>query len=127
MTEQRRTIYEVIMESEEHLNAEEIFIRAKQRYPSLAVGTVYRNLKLMEEAGEILHIRTGDGADRYDKTLHIHDHMECICCRKFMDIPTHDILDILREQTGMDIISYQLNVKGVCPECQKNKAEKGEQ
>ncbi|MDD3400250.1 MAG: transcriptional repressor [Eubacteriales bacterium] len=117
MTNQRKTIYDVIIGSPEHLSAEEIYLRAKKRYPSLAMGTVYRNLKLMEDAGEILHIRTPDGADRYDKTTSKHDHMECIQCGQFVDLPTHDLLGLIREQTGMEIQSYQINAKGICSEC----------
>lgn len=119
MTAQRKVIFEVIQGSMEHLTAEEIYLKAKKLYPTLAVGTVYRNLKLMAEAGEILHIRTPDGADRYDKTVTVHDHMECTQCGIFFDIPTHDILELLREQTGMRVTDYQLNVRGICPKCLK--------
>ncbi len=123
MTEQRRTIFEVIMESPEHLSAEEIFLRAKAKYPSLAMGTVYRNLKLMEEAGEILHIRTADGADRYDKTTFRHDHLECELCGQFVDMPPYNLMKFLRERTGMEINSYEISVKGICPDCLKNKTK----
>ena len=56
MTQQRRVILQVIQDSSEHMTAEEIFMLARQQLPKLALGTVYRNLGLMVESGEILLI-----------------------------------------------------------------------
>ena len=51
MTRQRRLILELMQQSPRHLTADEIFAQARTRMPNIARGTVYRNLKLMEQAG----------------------------------------------------------------------------
>lgn len=68
MTRQRRLILELMQQSPRHLTADEIFAQARTRMPNIARGTVYRNLKLMEQAGEIARLEMPDGADRFDKT-----------------------------------------------------------
>ena len=64
MTRQRQLIYKIIMNTEGHLSADEIFGYAKAEMPSIALGTVYRNLRLMVEDKEIRQIVTAlaDGA-----------------------------------------------------------------
>lgn len=68
MTRQRQLIYNIIQRADDHPTAEMIYARAKAEMPSIAFGTVYRNLKLMVDAGEILHIPVAGEPDRYDKT-----------------------------------------------------------
>ena len=50
------------------MTADEIFAQARQQMPNIARGTVYRNLKLMEQAKEIARLEMPQGPDRYDKT-----------------------------------------------------------
>ena len=80
MTEKRAAILQILQESEGHLPAEEIFARARLRYPGIVLATVYNNLHALEEAGLILHIRTTDGPDFYDKTPSPHEHAFCTEC-----------------------------------------------
>ena len=64
MTRQRALILNIMQESPKHLTADEIFALARQRMPGIARGTVYRNLKLMEQAHEIAKLEMSDGADQ---------------------------------------------------------------
>ena len=117
MTEQRRLIYDIVMQACNHPTAEEIFLEAKQKRPSIAMGTVYRNLGILSENGEILHIPIIDGPDRYDKTLSPHEHMTCIRCGCVVDAEIGSLSEHLRELSVLDIRSYELNLKGICPNC----------
>ena len=117
MTEQRRIIYDIVMNACDHPTAEQIYMAAKQQKPNIAIGTVYRNLGILSENGDILHIPILNGPDRYDKTLTPHEHMLCICCGQVVDADIGDLTRHLAQQSGLNICSYELNLKGICPMC----------
>ena len=117
MTKQRELILNIIKNSCEHMTADQIFTLAKQQMPSLAIGTVYRNLKLMFEAGDILHIPVADAPDRYDKTVTAHDHLICDKCKCVVDLPGGSIRSMLEDMAKTPITSYDLIVHFVCENC----------
>ena len=121
MTKQRKIIYEVVQASDAHMTAEEIFLQAKKKMPSLSVATVYRNLGLMVQDGEIRRIRVG-GADRYDRNAIPHDHMTCICCGRLVDAPLNGLKAMLENYTGQTIHSYELNMYYTCPDCMSSQS-----
>ena len=117
MTRQRALIAEIIREQPRHLTASEIFDRARQRMPGLARGTVYRNLKLMEAAGEIGRLELPEGPDRYDRTTAPHGHLYCDGCGALYDLPLAGLKPALEAQIGGPVRSYQLTVHYLCPTC----------
>lgn len=123
MTAQRKLIHKIIIESDEHPTAERIYELAKREMPSIGLATIYRNLRLMLEAGEIRHIAVYGKADRYDKTLTPHDHCFCANCGKVIDCDITGMMDFLKEQTGLTPLSYSLNVLYVCDECKASMAQ----
>ena len=115
MTRQRQLIYNIIQRADDHPTAEMIYARAKAEMPSIAFGTVYRNLKLMVDAGE---------PDRYDKTIRPHEHMQCIECGRVADCDPGDLKSYFSSKIGEEIVSYTLNLFYICNECrQKRKRE----
>ena len=119
MTEQRRIVYNIVMNACNHPTAEQIYAEAKRILPNIAMGTVYRNLGILSDAGQILHIPILDGPDRYDKTLTPHEHMTCTGCGQVVDADIGDLTELLCAQCGLDIRSYELNLKGLCPSCKE--------
>lgn len=117
MTKYRTLILDIIKSSEEHMTAEEIFLKAKRLQHSIAVGTVYRNLGLMAEAGEIRRISILNAPDRYDKTLLPHEHLICQNCGELSDISVPDLKEYLEQQTGIKILGYDLNLRYICNKC----------
>jgi len=109
------------MSSMEHMSAEEIYMKAKQIQPSIAIGTIYRNLGLMVKAGEIRRIVIPNAPDRFDKSLHPHEHLVCQECGKLSDISVCDLKDYLESKTGIKILGYDLNLKYVCKECERER------
>lgn len=106
----------------EHMTAEEIFMKAKQIQPSIAVGTVYRNLGLMTEAEEIRRIVMPNAPDRYDKSLLPHEHIICQNCKELSDISISDLKGYLEKQTGIEILGYDLNLRYICDKCKALKS-----
>lgn len=117
MTEQRRIISEVIQMTVGHMTAEQIFLAAKERMPTIAMGTVYRNLGLMERAGEIRRIPMPDAPDRYDKTTRLHDHLICRVCGNLEDVCIKNLMDIFGEHPEIHVDSYELALYGICSAC----------
>lgn len=123
MTKQRKLILDIIMSSVEHMTAEEIYMKAKQMQPSIAVGTVYRNLGLMTEAKEIRRISIPNAPDRYDKSIIPHEHLICQNCGELSDISVTDLKYYIQKQTGIEILSYELNLKYICDKCKNEEVK----
>ena len=121
MTNIRKTILAIIQTSDEHLTAEEIYRLAKQIQSSIAVGTVYRNLGLMREAGEIRRISLPNAPDRYDRILVPHEHLICQKCGDISDFSVPELGSFLINKTGIQLIGYDLNVKYICKRCKEDK------
>ena len=117
MTRQRKLIADIIMNSMGHMTAEEIFLKAKEEMPTIAIGTVYRNLGLMVNDGDIVQIKMAQGPDKYDKNVHCHDHAICKNCCKVIDI-CH-LKDILSKATNLNITEYDCNIYYLCDTCKK--------
>ena len=119
MTKQRRLILDVIRSSGEHLTADEIFIKARKILPSIAIGTVYRNLRLITEDGTIRRIVAPNEPDRFDRSLHPHEHIICQHCKRMSDIAIADLKEYLQRRTGIEILGYDLSLRYICDECKK--------
>lgn len=119
MTVQRKLILKIINESPYHLNAEQIYNIAAEEMPSIALATVYNNLKYLSENGHIRKIGLADGADFYDKSVKPHDHIICDICKNISDINHGGMQHALEHAIGSKITGYELNVHYICPECKK--------
>ena len=117
MTRQRQAIWELIQSFPGHPTAEQIYQLAKQKLPKLAIGTVYRNLGLMVQDGTLRRVETPDGPDCYDKNTAPHEHFRCIRCGALSDVDIVDLKQFLQQQSGEEILSYQLSVQYVCRAC----------
>ncbi|MDR3051645.1 MAG: transcriptional repressor [Oscillospiraceae bacterium] len=84
---QRTAVLDTLRNRPDHPTAEEIYHRLRPSYPNISLGTVYRNLALLEAKGEALRIRDPGGPDHYDATTHPHDHLHCRRCGAMVDLP----------------------------------------
>ncbi len=117
MSKNGRLIYELVCSCREHLTAEEIFLRVKVSSPSIVMATVYNNLNRLVQEGKLRRLCVEGSADRYDNVTR-HDHITCISCGKMSDVRLDDFTQLLREKTGVDVLSYDLNARYLCRECQ---------
>ena len=120
MTKQRQVIYQVIQESEKHMTAEDIYLQAKRKLPSLSIATVYRNLNLMVECREIKKV-SGETSDYFDRNVNEHGHLICIKCGRIKDIFIPAFKNTLELQTGCPVLSYELKIHYICSECSGKK------
>jgi Fur family peroxide stress response transcriptional regulator len=103
-----------------HPTANWIYDQLKPEFPSLSLGTVYRNLGILEEQGRIKKLHSGSTFDRYDAVTKPHVHFCCKECGSVYDmkeIMIPDLLQTANEQTGHDIQEINLSYMGVCEKC----------
>ena len=121
MTRQRAVILEVIRSDMCHHTAEEIFQLARERMPTISRGTVYNNLRALEEEKIIRRI-SGDGAaDRYDNAFTPHGHIFCKECGRVWDFNIEGFSDTLTSVIGQAVDSYELKARVVCSDCARAK------
>lgn len=117
---QREAIKEYLASTKEHPTADTVYTHIRKNYPNISLGTVYRNLSLLAEQGEILKINCHDGSDRFDGNPQPHYHFLCNECGKVLDIAMESI-DHINVIAGA---GFQGKVEGhvtffygKCPEC----------
>lgn len=122
MTKQKRLVLTIVEQSHGHLSAEEVFFKAREKMPNIALGTVYRNLNVLTAEGLIRRITLPGSSDRYDKAIEPHDHLVCERCGKIIDLHLEGVEAALRKATGNDILFYELNAYYLCDECRDSEA-----
>jgi len=105
---QREKIYDFLMTRKDHPTAEVVYEHVKVDFPSISLGTVYRNLQLLSAIGQIQKLRFDDGVDHFDGDISKHYHFICRKCQRVDDLSMPDISGIL-EAAGKD---YKGRVEG---------------
>ena len=117
MTEQRRTIADVLEDSKDHPDVEELYTRATARDPGISLATVYRTVKLFEEAGILDKLEFGDGRARYeDAERDHHDHLIDINSGEvieFVDTEIEALQERIAKKLGYRLKGHRLELYGV--------------
>lgn len=122
LTKYGEQILTIVMRKGEHPTAEQVFMEMKVNNPKIAQGTVYNNLNALVDEGRIIRISEPGFPDRFDNTTR-HDHMVCIKCGRLADVKLPDFTEEIERNSGEKIISYDLRIRYICPEC-RNKINK---
>jgi Fur family peroxide stress response transcriptional regulator len=120
LTRQREVVLRVIRDAHEHLTASEVFGSAKELLPTISFATVYNSLRFLKEAGHIAEIQFGNGASRFDRITHRHDHAICTKCGKLVDIEMEvpdDIIKLAARRSKFRPESLEFTLRGKCPDC----------
>ena len=123
-TRQRQVVLDAVRARRDHPSADDIYLDVRTVDSKLGRGTVYRNLNILSEAGEITHVRV-PGADRYDSRTDLHYHLICSGCGAVSDVavPYRDDLDQeISETTGFQITRHRTIFEGLCPQCRRRSA-----
>ncbi|HEX2187475.1 MAG TPA: transcriptional repressor [Longimicrobiaceae bacterium] len=119
-TRQRDAIAEVIGAAAGPLTAPEIAERAQREIPGLGMATVYRTLKLLQEAGRVRTVILPSGETRYESEgLGHHHHFHCRVCDGVYDLEScHVVMPPgARTEEGFVVEDHELTLYGVCPSC----------
>lgn len=119
-SKQRDLILKIVQTSYDHPTADMVYKKAKQNLPNISLGTVYRNLNLLADNGDIKKIIMPNASDRFDKTLNNHYHFSCNQCHKIYDIDNQDMKDLnvfVEKQSGHKVLSHDVVFLGICRNC----------
>ncbi|MGN0402552.1 MAG: transcriptional repressor [Acetatifactor sp.] len=121
---QREIIKNFLMTRKDHPTAQTVYMNVRQDYPNISLGTVYRNLTLLAETGEISRIRVGDGVDHFDPDTSPHYHFLCTHCGCVSDLDI-DTIEEINEIAGKGfdghIKGHVTYFYGSCPQCTEQK------
>ncbi|MGN0155337.1 MAG: Fur family transcriptional regulator [Lachnospiraceae bacterium] len=123
-TKQKQMILEAVKSRADHPTANQIYFDVWQQDNRISRGTVYRNLNLLSEKGEITDVELSD-ADRYDYRTDRHYHMLCTVCGEVFDAPVEyqqSADRIIEELTGFQIEGHNTVFKGICKNCSQKKS-----
>ena len=117
---QRESIRENLLNRTDHPTADMIYSDIRRIYPNISLGTVYRNLALLSDQGEIEKITTTDGTLHYDGNTRTHDHFICRKCGRIIDLEPAGadtlILQAAKDFSGM-IEKCEITYYGLCEDC----------
>ena len=121
---QREAILLNLSKRYDHPTAETVYLDIKREFPNISLGTVYRNLSLLSDLGEIQKIPVGGGPDRFDGNPVPHYHFSCRKCKCVLDLDMAQ-QEQLNELAGKNfpgrIEEHSILFTGICPNCMETK------
>lgn len=117
MTDQRRVIAQVLSDSNDHPDVDQVYQRAIKADPRISIATVYRTVKLLEEANILERHDFGDGRARYEEAAEEHhDHLIDMQSGKVLEFTNEEIERLQREvaaKLGYKLVGHRLELYGV--------------
>lgn len=117
---QREEIKKYLSTRKDHPTADHVYAAIRQEMPNISLGTVYRNLNMLADSGEILRLRVGDGVDHFDFDTSPHYHFVCTECGSVSDLNMESIdsiIDIAGANFDGQINGYVTYFYGICGTC----------
>jgi Fur family ferric uptake transcriptional regulator len=127
MTPQRRVILDLLREKRWHPTAVELFRAVRRRLPRVSLGTVYRNLDLLSQAGKIGRVDPPEGPRRFDGFMERHTHARCVSCGNVEDLEYSgpgwtEVLRVVTggsetTESGFRLTGHRIEFEGTCARC----------
>ena len=130
VTVQRRAIFEMVLQREDHPTADQVFEDVQGRIPQVSRTTVYRVLDTLVQLGVLTKICHPGAGARFDPKTHRHHHLVCLDCDKVIDLEDES-LDALPlppvRRRGFEVTDFSVHIRGRCAECRRKagSVEKG--
>jgi len=123
VTPQRALIMEVIRQGKGHLDADEIYRRAREREPRLSLSTVYRTLQMLKGLGLVEELHFDDNHHHYEvKPQAEHHHLVCLGCGRVIEF-NYPLSRYLRKRVpevkDFDIAETEVRMTGYCAKCRQ--------
>ena len=124
VTNQRALILDIIRRGRRHLDADEVYRRARKKQPQLSLSTVYRNLQLFKNLGLVEEVHFDDTHHHYEmKPSAEHHHLICLGCGKVLEFEC-ELSPKMREEValnkGFEVTGVEVHMSGYCSRCQQN-------
>jgi Fur family ferric uptake transcriptional regulator len=123
-TNQRKLVASVALRNHAHFSAEQLLELCREQDRAISRATVYRTLGMLEDAGFVEGLDTGEGGRKFEHVLgHAHhDHMICTSCGAIIEFRDDELerrQDVAARRHGFSIASHSLKLYGVCRACAK--------
>ncbi|MBO5917441.1 MAG: transcriptional repressor [Oscillospiraceae bacterium] len=126
-SKKREAILMALRDTEGHPTAEWLYQKLKPEHPDLSLGTVYRNLTLFREQGQIRSVGVVDGHERFDANTADHPHFVCEGCHAVIDIPgiedDRQVERAVSHTYGFAARHHDLTVYGLCGDCMQSQSK----
>ena len=120
----RNAILECLRSTDAHPSADMVHEMLQAEHPDISLATVYRNLSLFKQQGEIMSVCTVKGVERFDANTKPHVHFICEGCDAVTDLHQIPIPEFLGREVatcyGNEMHGCQLTINGLCSDCLKN-------
>jgi len=128
-TNQRALIVREALATHDHFTAEELLDLCRERDPKVSRATVYRTLSVLEDAGFVEGLETGDGGRRFEHILghEHHDHMVCLSCERILEFRDDELerrQELAAKRVGFRIQRHSLRLYGMCKQCHQEQSKK---
>lgn len=116
---QREAVLEALCSTKSHPTAAWIYEQARKTLPNISLGTVYRNLSVLEQEGIIRKISVGEAREHFDGDVTPHSHFYCKGCERIMDIPFDSTAACkqVEEEFGGRVDTATYTFTGMCKYC----------
>ena len=122
VTSQRALILDIIRRGEGHLDADEIYRRARQKQPRLSLSTVYRTMQALKRLGLVEELHFDESHHHYEvKPATEHHHLVCLGCGRVIEFRyplSRNVKRSVAEARNFKIAGTEVRINGYCPECQ---------
>ncbi|MBI3679921.1 MAG: transcriptional repressor [Acidobacteria bacterium] len=119
-THQRQVIFRTLAESTSHPTPEEVYRRVRKKIPSISLGTVYRNIKILVQKGLLKEVAVHHEPLRLDPNLSDHHHLVCRRCKSVADIASEDVEPVRLKAAlpaGFQVERCEVVAMGLCAAC----------
>lgn len=113
----REAILNVMRSTKSHPDAEWVYEQVREDIPRISLGTVYRNLRELSNAGILARVETENGGMRFDADLSEHGHFACRMCGEVSDVFDLDSGEEQLLRRGYKVERVKTVAYGICPRC----------
>ncbi|UCD09342.1 MAG: transcriptional repressor [Dehalococcoidales bacterium] len=124
-TSQRQSILDIIRRGQGHLDADEVYRRARKKQPRLSLSTVYRTLQTLKELGLVEEVHLDETHHHYEiKASSEHHHLICLGCGKVVEFEcpmSTQMKEEVSRDKGFEVVDTEVRMTGYCPDCRKER------
>ncbi len=121
-TAQRIEIARLLIESRTHPSAEEIYHKAKEKFPTISPATVYKTIQVLKKSGKVQELALYDKKTRFDANMQPHINLVCLKCEKIEDVidpKVEEFIHQFSEKLGFRTEGQRIDLYGICGDCQE--------
>jgi len=120
-SKQKEAILRLVKGMTSHPTADCVYEEVRREIPNISLGTVYRNLKLLQQEGKILELDLAGTISRFDGNVQDHYHFRCEQCGRIFDVDEPvdvESNDRVSRKMGFMVSYHRLEFRGLCKDCQ---------